>query len=418
MNRKVKIFFITLAAVLCLGILGLLIYGTPEKEDISDPLQAVTEKPAPTEADKRVIEIAADPTPTVTPTPDPTPTPGPEELYTILGEGISPDNEYAVKTAAEDEVSLAFTGDVLLDPGYAIYTAYRNRGGALEKCISSDLLDEMRAADVLMINNEFPFSDRGTPAAGKTYTFRAQPDSVNILKEMGVDIAGVANNHAFDWGMDAFLDTMDVLDDANIPYVGGGHDISEAARPIYLYAADMKIAIVAATQIERMGNPHSISATEDAAGMLRCWPSADKLVEVLKEAKANSDYVILFIHWGTEREVDPDWCQNQQAPELTQSGADLIIGAHPHILQPISVMNDVPIVYSTGNFWFNSKTLDSCMVEVKLADKKLKSLRFVPCLQSGSAVKLLHDAEATRLIEYMRSISPNVEIDDEGYVTW
>ena len=417
MNRKLKLFFITLAAVVCVGALGLMIYGTPS----DDPAVPQAETAIPTQPaavpEKKVIEVAVA-TPTPTPTPEPTPTPGPEELYTTLGEGISAESEYYVKTAEEGEVSLAFTGDILLDPGYAIYTAYRNRGGALDKCISSDLLDEMRAADVLMVNNEFPFSDRGTPAAGKTYTFRAATESVNILKEMGVDIAGVANNHAFDYGMDAFLDTMDTLEGANIPYVGGGHDISEAARPIYLYAADMKIAIVAATQIERMGNPHSISATEDAAGMLRCWPSADQLVEVLKEAKANSDYVILFIHWGTEREVDPDWCQNQQVPELTATGVDLIIGSHPHILQPISVSNGVPIVYSTGNFWFNSKSLDSCLIEVKLGDGGLKSLRFVPCLQSGSAVKMLHDAEATRLIDYMRSISPNVSIDDDGYVTW
>lgn len=417
MNRKLKLFFITLAAVVCVGALGLMIYGTPS-DDSAVP-QAETAIPTQPAAvpEKKVIEVAVA-TPTPTPTPEPTPTPGPEELYTTLGEGISAESEYYVKTAEEGEVSLAFTGDILLDPGYAIYTAYRNRGGALDKCISSDLLDEMRAADVLMVNNEFPFSDRGTPAAGKTYTFRAATESVNILKEMGVDIAGVANNHAFDYGMDAFLDTMDTLEGANIPYVGGGHDISEAARPIYLYAADMKIAIVAATQIERMGNPHSISATEDAAGMLRCWPSADQVVEVLKEAKANSDYVILFIHWGTEREVDPDWCQNQQVPELTATGVDLIIGSHPHILQPISVSNGVPIVYSTGNFWFNSKSLDSCLIEVKLGEGGLKSLRFVPCLQAGSAVKLLHDAEATRLIDYMRSISPNVQIDDDGYVTW
>ena len=417
MNRKLKIFITTLAAVLCVGILGILIYGTPAKDtDVPAAQTPVPTQPAAV-PEKKVIEVAVA-TPTPTPTPEPTPTPGPEELYTTLGEGISEDGEYFVRTAEEGEVSLAFTGDILLDPGYAIYTAYRNRGGALDKCISSDLLEEMRAADVLMVNNEFPFSDRGTPAANKTYTFRAAPSSVEILKEMGVDIAGVANNHAFDWGMDAFLDTMDILEDADIPYVGGGHNISEAARPIYLYAADMKIAIVAATQIERMGNPHSISATEDSAGMLRCWPSADKLVEVLKEAKENSDYVILFIHWGTEREVDPDWCQNQQVPELTATGVDLIIGSHPHILQPISVANGVPIVYSTGNFWFNSKSLDSCLIEVKLSDGGLKSLRFIPCLQAGSAVKMLHEGEAARLIEYMRSISPNVSIDDDGYVTW
>ncbi len=413
MKRGLKVFFTTLAAVIGVGLLFILAFGNTGKET---DRQAET---VPAQVPEKVETlILAEATATPTPSPAPTPTPSPEELAMELGTGISPDNEYAVRTANEAEVTLAFTGDVLLDPSYAIYTAYRNRGEVLEKCISPDLLERMRAADVLMINNEFPFSDRGMPAADKTYTFRAKPDSVQLLKEMGVDIAGIANNHAFDYGMDAFLDTMDVLSAADIPYVGGGHDINEAAKPVYLYAAGMKIAIVAATQIERMGNPHSMAATEERAGMLRCWPDVEKVTEVLKEAKANSDYVILFIHWGTEKEVDPDWCQNQQAPELTKAGADIIIGSHPHILQPVSIMNGVPIVYSTGNFWFNSKTLDSCLIELTLSDKKMKSLRFVPCLQSGSAVKELHEAEAKRLIQYMRDISPDAEIDDEGYISF
>jgi poly-gamma-glutamate synthesis protein (capsule biosynthesis protein) len=80
-------------------------------------------------------------------------------------------------------------------------------------------------------------------------------------------------------------------------------------------------------------------------------------------------------------------------------------------------VNGVPVVYSMGNFWFNSKTLDSCMIELEMKDGELAGLKFVPCLQSGCTVRKLDGADADRLLDYMRSISPNVNIDDEGYVT-
>ena len=69
-----------------------------------------------------------------------------------------------------------------------------------------------------------------------------------------------------------------------------------------------------------------------------------------------------------------------------------------------------------GNFWFNSKTLDTCLIALTLAKGAVDSLRFVPCLQTNSTVKMLHDGEANRVLEYMRSISPSVNIDEEGFI--
>ncbi len=313
--------------------------------------------------------------------------------------------------------TLGFAGDILFDPNYAIYNHFRQTGFDLNSCVKNGLLEEMNSVDFMMVNNEFPYSDEGSPQANKTYTFRAPLDAIEYMKGMGVDAASVANNHAFDYGEAAFLDTLEVMEENEIPHVGGGMNLEEASRPLYLYMDDHKVAIVAASQIERMGTPHSKGATADGPGMLRSYADIEPTLAAIREAKENSDYVILFIHWGTEKEVYPDWCEAEQLPQFIDAGADCIIGAHPHILQPIDYVSGVPVVYSMGNFWFNSKTLDSCMIELEMKDGELAGLKFIPCLQSGCTVKKLDGADADRLLDYMRSISPNVNIDDEGYVT-
>ena len=323
-----------------------------------------------------------------------------------------------VKPASEDgSVKIGFAGDVLFDPGYAIYSSYRVRGSVLSNCISNDLIERMRSEDVMIVNNEFPYSDRGTPAEGKQYTFRAAPSSVSILSDMGVDAVSVANNHAFDYGENAFMDTLTTLESAGIPHIGGGRNIEEASRPLYIYTDNMKIAVIASSQIERNGSPHSRGAGENRPGMLRSFSDIEPTLAAIRKAKEEADYVILYIHWGTENQVEADWAQNEQLPKFIDAGADCIIGAHPHILQALSWEGNVPVVYSLGNFWFNSKALDTGMVELDVAPEGLKNIRFVPCRQQGCGVSLLHDSEYNRLLDYMRSISPKVTIDDEGYFT-
>ena len=126
--------------------------------------------------------------------------------------------------------------------------------------------------------------------------------------------------------------------------------------------------------------------------------------------------MIVFLHWGTENSETIDWAQEKQAPEVVAAGADLVIGAHPHCLQQISMVNGVPVVYSLGNFWFNSKTVDTGMVKVTLNENGLQSLQFIPCLQSGCKTSLVQGEEKNRILDYVRSLSEGVQIDEDGYV--
>ncbi len=331
-------------------------------------------------------------------------------------EKMKEQNIYAKETASKDMITIAFAGDIMFDDSYTIMNSYKNAGSDITQCMSSDLIDEMRNADIFMLNNECTFTTRGTPTPNKTYTFRGKPEHVKILQDIGADIVSLANNHAYDYGEISLLDSMDTLKGASIPYVGAGQNIKEAARPVYFIANDMKIAFLSATQIERVENPDTRGAAENTAGVFRC-KDPEALCVAIKEAKANSDFVIVYVHWGTENETTIDWAQKEQAPLYVEAGADLIVGDHPHCLQKIEYVGDVPVIYSLGNFWFNSKTIDTGMVKVTINKEGTQKYQFIPCLQSGCKTIMLDGSEKARVLQNMRELSTDVTIDENGYVT-
>ena len=322
---------------------------------------------------------------------------------------------YPKSASTQDVVTLGFVGDILFDDEYAVTSTLKQRGGELSSAISPETLAYMKSMDVMVVNNEFPYTQRGTPTAGKTYTFRADLDTVNYLHDMGADAAIIANNHILDFGQEGLEDTLVTLTNAGIPYVGAGRNIEEASAPVYFIVNDIKIAIVAATQIERNDYPNTIGATETTGGTFRCW-SGDLIYQKVAEAKANADFVVVCVHWGTEKESSPDCYQLKQGPLLAEAGADVIIGDHPHVLQGITYFGNTPCIYSLGNFWFNSSTLDTGMVQLEITKDGLKSFKFIPGIQSGCQTAFVGGTEGTRIINYMRSISSGVAIDENGYV--
>ena len=126
----------------------------------------------------------------------------------------------------------------------------------------------------------------------------------------------------------------------------------------------------------------------------------------------------MYIHWGTESQEETDWLQDEQAPIYAQAGVDLIIGDHPHCLQKLDVVSGVPVIYSLGNFWFNSKTQNTCLVEITVNKDGMETFQFIPCIQNDCRTVLLEGNEKDGVLNYMRGLSPNVMIDDDGYVTF
>ncbi len=317
---------------------------------------------------------------------------------------------------AGEETTLLFAGDILFDDGYAMMGALRKRGD-IKACFSAETLQEMRDADIFMLNNEFTYTDRGEPTPEKQFTFRAKPENAALLHELGVDIVSLANNHVYDYGEISLLDSLATLEGIGMPYVGAGRNLAEASRTVYFSAGNQKIAYISGTMIERLNTPDTRGATESAAGVFRCFTETE-IFDRIAQAKENSDFVVVYIHWGTEKTEEPDWSQPDMAKKLAEAGADLIIGDHPHVLQPITGANGVPTIYSVGNYWFNSSTLDTCLVKVKVRGGEMQSFQFLPARQSDCYTELLNGAEKETVLSYMRSISGSVTIDGEGYVSF
>jgi len=407
-------FLATLTAVAAIGVLALAAH-----QWIMEPVRTRTDNAATSRQNEPQGQTDSGDNAPLT---EPGDIPEEEEISSKYGEQLADaaymeeNNIYTVEPATPGQVTLAFAGDILFDDHYAITGPVRGEGD-ISKGVTPEVIERMQSADIMMLNNEFAYSDRGVPTEGKQFTFRARPETVSYLSDMGVDLVSLANNHAYDYGPEALTDTFDTLHGAGIPYTGAGRDINEARKPVYYIVGDIKIAFVSATQIERLDTPDTREATETSPGVFRCW-NGDRLLETIREAAKNSDFVVAYIHWGTENVAELDWAQLKQAPELVEAGADLVIGDHPHCLQPIGVVGGVPVIYSLGNFWFNSKTLDTGIVEVVIDEKGIVSYQFVPCLQSGCRTTLLEGAEKERVLAYMRGISEGVRIDEEGYVTW
>lgn len=317
----------------------------------------------------------------------------------------------------DGKITLLFAGDISFDDSYTIMNTMRKRDGGILDSFSREILDEMINADVFMLNNEFTYTNRGTPTEGKQYTFRSNPENVELLDELGVDIVSIANNHTYDYGEISLLDTLDTLIEDRMPFVGAGREINDASQTVYFKIGDTKIAYISATQIERLDTPDTKGAKENAAGTFRCW--TEKLIlEKVEQAKENCDIVVTYIHWGTEGTDEIDWAQRDLAKALAEAGADLIVGDHPHVLQPLASIEGVPVIYSLGNYWFNSKDCDNALVKVTLENGNIKSYQFIPAKQSGCYTAILQGTEKDRVLDYMRSISPTVTIDEDGYVTY
>ncbi len=340
------------------------------------------------------------------------------EGYTLAETDVSENGVYKKSVSTPGSVVIDFAGDVDFDDRYSNMTALRARGQGIAGCIDGELMERLRRADIFMLNNEFPYSNRGSALPDKKFTFRADPSTVTFLNDMGVDIVSLANNHAYDYGEEALIDTFETLTNADIPYVGAGYNIDEAMKPVYYIAGGMKIAFVSATQIERSLPPDTKEATETSPGVLRTL-DPEKFVTVIKEAEENSDFVIVYVHWGSENVSDFEPAQHDLAAAYADAGADLIIGDHPHVLQGIEYVHDVPVLYSLGNFWFNSKTLDNCVAEATISNGSLQSLQFIPCRQYDCKTHLMTkgDNDYERILADMRKFSVNVKIDENGFIS-
>ncbi|PVX54933.1 CapA family protein [Bacteroides galacturonicus] len=256
----------------------------------------------------------------------------------------------------------------------------------------------------------------------KMWTFRAGPERAKVLNALGVDVAQLANNHVYDYGQEAMYDTFSALEAVGIPYVGAGRTLEEAMKPYYTEVDGKKIAIVAASRAEKY--KMTPQATDTTPGILRCYDT-ELFVQTIKEARANADYVVAVVHWGTEHTTVLEDVQRSSAREYIDAGADVIIGGHSHCLQGIEYYEDKPIFYSLGNFWFDEYNVDTMLVNIRISGNDYGDkidVSVVPAVQDGTLQGCVthictQEEDKSRIFSLLNKVSINANVADDGTVT-
>jgi poly-gamma-glutamate synthesis protein (capsule biosynthesis protein) len=209
----------------------------------------------------------------------------------------------------------------------------------------------------------------------KQFNFRGGPASLRAMSAFaGFDVLNLANNHVGDYGTSAMLDTIRFTRRYGMVPVGAGGSLASASRPRVFQALGLRIAFVGFSDIL----PASFFAGPGRAGTQQA--TAENIRASVSRAKRRADVVIATFHWGVERATVEDARQRAFATEALAAGATAVIGAHPHVLQPIrSVGRRRLVAYSLGNFVFGAGspgTTSTGILELKLSTRGVEDSRF------------------------------------------
>ena len=310
--------------------------------------------------------------------------------------------------------TISFVGDVSLADNWYIMPKYDERKKGVYGILSESIVDIMKKSTVMVANSEFTVSDRGEKMPGKYYTFRGSPKRLPIYNEMGVDLVTLANNHVYDFGRTAFYDMIDSLNEYKIPYIGAGKNIEEAKRPYYFIINGYKVAFINATRAEKI--ILTPEATETEGGVFRCYDPTN-FMNVIKETKEKSDYVVALIHWGREDSHGLEDVQIETSKYYIDAGADVIVGSHAHVLQGIEFYKNKPIIYNLGDFIFNNEKKDTGIFQININKLESPEYYFYPAYESNEYTELLTGNEKQRVINNMNTWSSNATINEEGKIT-
>jgi poly-gamma-glutamate capsule biosynthesis protein CapA/YwtB (metallophosphatase superfamily) len=231
----------------------------------------------------------------------------------------------------------------------------------------------LRAADIAFGNLESAVSQRGTPFP-KQFNFRGTPAALTGLRRhTGIDVLNLANNHVGDYGHQATMDTVRGVERLGIKAVGAGHDLGRALAPQVIDRMGLRVAFVGFSSIA----PVEFAAEDGRPGT--AWATPESIASAVRAARRRADIVVATFHWGIEKQTLESADQRALADVAVRAGAQLVIGAHPHTLQPVRRRGAALIAFSLGNFVFgaqSSETSTTGILEVDLTAEGVTGARW------------------------------------------
>lgn len=317
----------------------------------------------------------------------------------------------------EPEVSMLAVGDIMLGRGVENLASVSPQGLDYPFALTGEFT---KSTDLTFGNLESPLFTPPTSLSSSTqaltpeegYLFRADPGYAMALKKAGFNILSFANNHSFDYGVNGVLSTVKSLSEAGIEVAGAGES---PGATIFLEKNGLNLALVAATQV--------VTRDPENAGTYVALFDSERILHQIREARLRADLVIVALHWGDEYQSASSKWQEDWVAQASAAGADLILGAHPHVVGPFEVLNHRTVIaYSLGNFIFDSRyppsTKDSVGLYLKLDKRGVASATAIPLKIEGDRPRPLQPQEleeGMRLLSRPTGKSPDFQA---GVIYW
>jgi len=308
-----------------------------------------------------------------------------------------------LKIAAVGDISL---GDHPVCVGHGVRSTLERKGRAMFQAIEDELSD----ADVKICNIETVVSNIGFIKCWlPSFEMRGDPKQIKNIKDIGFNVFGVANNHAMQHGFHAFEDMIDHIRNADVGLVGIDDELGYSKSQMISHEDGSKSAVFAVSirpeeWVDERPVPYSLRENDVAL-----------LDEVCKLRKTLDGFLVCYIHWGLEFLDYPGPDQIRLGHALIDAGVDLVIGHHPHVLQPIEEYKNGLIVYSLGNFVFDlwqRSTKLTAIINVELEKGKKPAYEIVPIRIADDLH--LYKAEGEDREEVMDSLSWEIYNEREG----
>ena len=237
---------------------------------------------------------------------------------------------------------------VLVAGDWAPIRAFASHGGADPLSVYGDLLGGLRAADLRVVNCECPLAAAGRPVWKSGSVFKGEPAGLRGLTAVPFEVACLANNHVFDYGLEAFGETLELLRANGIRTLGAGLSEAEAWAPLSLSLGGSGLSLINFSEGE------DLMAARGGAGVAG-W-EIERVDALVRDRKARGDCVIVVAHAGLEYVPFPPPYLQRAFRSIVDAGADCVVGHHPHVPQGIELYRGKPIAYSLGNFLFYQPT--------------------------------------------------------------
>ncbi|MCP4133064.1 MAG: CapA family protein [bacterium] len=283
--------------------------------------------------------------------------------------------------------------------------------------VYGDLLPELKKADLRITNLECPLTDTGDGIWKSGSVLKGMDRHVGGVSAVPFEVVTMANNHVFDYGLDAFNNTGSLLTQNNIAAVGAGLSTEEAEKPLVVNINNLKIGIINFSEGE------DLTDTGDGEGPGVFGWHIDRVCELTAELKKEVNAVIVICHGGLEYIPFPPPYIANAFQRVADAGADLVVGHHPHVPQGMQIYKGVPLCYSLGNFVFFQQTdlfyrKIGYMVKAGISQEGLSAIRLLPYEILPDRLSLLKENKLKKFMETFRLISEPLDANSGILDAW